>query len=229
MVDGKVQSGQDWTLRHLKEEENTVKRITWCVALAATAALLSLTGRASAQGTRVAVVNIGTVFTKYEKAKAFKAEMEAILKPFKEEAEKIKKNVLAYQEAHKKATEAKDREQFENALRILKRQLEDLDLEARKKIGARQEQHLIQLYKEVSEHIKAVASANGIHLVLGFGEPPDGDLYSFANINRKLTAMDMGGAVPLFHNPALDISEVVVTSLNRSYTAAPATPTGLQK
>jgi Skp family chaperone for outer membrane proteins len=215
---------------HLKEEENTVKRITWCVALAASAAMLSLTGQASAQGTRVAVVNIGTVFTKYDKAKAFKTEMEATLKPFKDEAEKIKKNVLAYQDALKNAKEPKDRDQYENALRILKRQLEDLDLEARKKIGTRQEQHLIQLYKEVATHIQAVANANGIHLVLGFGEPPDGDLYTFANINRKLTAMDMGAVAPLFHNPTLDISEVVVQSLNRSYTGgAAATPTGLQK
>jgi Skp family chaperone for outer membrane proteins len=210
-----------------------VKRMTWLVAALATAALLSLTGqvRAQATGTRVAVVNIGVVFTKYEKAKNFKTEMEGTLKPFKEQAEKIKKDILAFQNAiNDPKYPEKDKEQYAQAIRGLKRQLEDLDLEARKKIGKRQEDHLIQLYREVAQHIQAVASANGIHLVLGFGEPPDVDLMTFPNINRKLTGMDMGAMVPLYYHSTLDISEVVVTSLNRNYTGGTsATPTGLQK
>ncbi len=208
-----------------------MKKMTWFVAALATIATVSMAGQVHAQatGTRIAVVNIGTVFTKYEKAKNFKSEMEATLKPFKDEAEKIKKNVLAYQDAFSKAANAKEKEQYEGALRVLKRQLEDLDLEARKRVGKKQEDHLIQLYKEVSQHIQAVAQSNGIHMVLGYGEPPDGDVYSFMNINRKLSAMDMGSATPLFLHPSLDISDTVVTSLNRSYTSTPATPTSNPK
>ena len=206
-----------------------MNRTIWCAAVLATLATFGLAGQARAQGTRVAVVNIGAVLTKYEKAKTFKAEMEGTLKPFKDEAEKIKKNVLAYQEAVQKTTDTKLRDQYEQALRVLKRQLEDLDIEARKKLGSKQEQNLIQLYKEVSDHIQAVANANGIHLVLGYGEPPDANLFTFMNINRKLSAMDMGSTVPLFYHPSLDISETVIASLNRAYTSTSATPTSNQK
>ena len=207
-----------------------MKRMTWMVA--ALVGTLCLAGQARAQGTgtRVAVVNIGVVFTKYEKAKNFKEEMERDLKPFKDEAEKIKKNVLDYQNAiNNPKVPEKDKEQYAAYLRTLKRQLEDLDLEARKKIGKRQEEHLVQLYKEVSAQIQTVASSNGIHLVLGFGEPPNEDLLSFMNINRKLTGMDMGSTVPLYFNPALDISEHVVAALNQAYRGTSATPTGGQK
>jgi Skp family chaperone for outer membrane proteins len=213
-------------------------RMTWMVAALTAVGMLGLAGQARAQntGTRVAVVNIGTVFTKYQKAINFKSEMEATLKPFKDRAEKIKKDVLAYQQGiQNPQTDPKLKEQYDQAIRALKRQLEDLDLEARKSIGAKQETHLIQLYKEVTTHIQAVASSNGIHIVLGYGEPPDADLMSFQNINRKLTGMDMGGTVPLYFHSSLDISELVVTSLNRAYAAAggaggtTATPTGLQK
>jgi Skp family chaperone for outer membrane proteins len=209
-----------------------VKRMTWMVAALAAVATLCLAGQARAQGTgtRVAVVNIGTVFSKYEKATAFKKEMEDVLKPFKDQAEKIKKNMLDYETAAKNpAVPEKDREQYVSYLRTLKRQLEDLDLEARKKIGKRQEDHLVQLYREVSGQIQAVASSNGFHLVLGYGEPPNEDLMSFMNINRKLTGMDMGSTVPLFINPNLDISEQVVTSLNQAYRSTGATPTGQNK
>jgi Skp family chaperone for outer membrane proteins len=207
-----------------------VKRMTWMVA--ALVATLCLAGQARAQGTgtRVAVVNIGVVFTKYEKAKTFKEEMERELKPFKDEAEKIKKQVLDYQNAiNNPKVPEKDKEQYAAYLRTLKRQLEDLDLEARKKIGKRQEEHLVQLYKEVSNQIQTVASSNGIHLVLGFGEPPNEDLMSFMNINRKLTGMDMGSTVPLYFHASLDISEHVVAALNQAYRATSATPTGGQK
>ncbi len=209
-----------------------MKRMTWMVAALATMATLSLAGQARAQatGTRVAVVNIGVVFTKYEKAANFKKEMEDILKPYKEQAEKIKKSMLDYENAVKNPmVNEKDKEQYMNYMLTLKRQLEDLDRDARKKIGKRQEDHLVQLYKEVSEQIGRIANSNGIHLVLGFGEPPNEDLMSFMNINRKLTGMDMGSTVPLFFHSSLDISDHVVTALNQAYRATAGTPTGQTK
>jgi Skp family chaperone for outer membrane proteins len=203
--------------------------MTWIVASLATVATLSLAGQARAQttGTRVGVVNIGVVFTKYQKAVDFKKEMEATLKPFKDEADKIKKDILAYQAGvSDPKVEVKLKEQYQQAILQLKRKLEDLDLAARKAIGTKQETHLIQLYKEVAAHIQAVANTNGFHLVLGFGEPPDADLYSIGNVNRKLTAMDMGSIIPLYYHGGVDISETVVASLNRSYSPVPVTPTG---
>ncbi len=211
-----------------------MKRMTWMVAALAMALTIGLAGQAHAQqtGTRVAVVNIGTVFNKYQKAIDFKKMMENTLQPYKDRAEKMKKDILGYQGgASDPKTDPKLREQYQQAARRLKLDLEDLDVEARKVIGKKQEEHLIQLYKEVSTHIQAVASSNGIHLVLGFGEPPDAELYTFANINRKLTGMDMGAMVPLYYHSTLDISEVVAASLNRSYGSGgtTATPTGQQK
>lgn len=206
-----------------------MNRMTWIVASLATVATMSLAGQAQAQttGTRVGVVNIGTVFTKYQKAVDFNKEMENTLKPFKDQADKIKKDMLAYQGGvDDPKTDAKLKEQYVQAIRALKRKLEDLDLDARKAIGQKQETHLIQLYKEVSDHIQAVSNANGIHVVLGFGEPPAADLLSFRNINRKVAAMDMGAVIPLYFHSSLDISETVVASLNRSYTSVPITPTG---
>jgi Skp family chaperone for outer membrane proteins len=209
-----------------------VKR-TWLVAVLATVVALSSTQAARAQtSTRVAVVNIGVVFTKYDKAKLFKTEMEQLLKPFKDEAEKIKKDILAYKNARDSAKDPKQRDDYDNAMRVLSRRLEDLDIEARKRVGKRQEEHLVQLYKEVTDHIQAVAQANGVHLVLGYGDPPSADLMTFGNVNRKLSNMDMGGLTPLFFHGSLDISETVVTSLNRAFAGgggAAVTPTGLNK
>ena len=47
---------------------------------------------------RVAIVNVGLVFTKYEKAKAYKTQMEKMVEPYKQEAEKLKKDMLSWAE-----------------------------------------------------------------------------------------------------------------------------------
>jgi hypothetical protein len=49
---------------------------------------------------------------------------------------------------------------------------------------------------------------------------------TFANINRKLTGMDMGGTVPLYFHSTLDISDVVVQSLNRNVPGTPVNRDG---
>lgn len=174
---------------------------------------------AAGTGTRVAVVNVGQVFSKYEKAKTFKSELEETLKPYKTEAEKLRKGVLYYQEQlEKKNFKDYTKEQFEQGILDHKRKLEDLDRNVRSVIGKKQEDQLVQLWKEVNTHIQAFAQANGIHLVMGYGDPltPE-EMTAFPNINRKMQGMDLGSVTPLFVGQGLDISGDVVRSLNDHY------------
>lgn len=216
-----------------------MKRLTWIVGLAL-AALAQWNAAALAQqsaaGTRVAVVNVGQIFSKYEKAKFYKAELESTLKPFKEKGEAIQGEYKKYGEAFKKnaaTMKPQEKEQYENYLLKLKRDMEDLDAQARKLIGKKQEDQIVMLFKEVCGGIQAYAQANGFHLVLGYGQQIDGDIYSFANINRVMQGMDLGSTTPLFLVGGVDISQPVVDNLNRMYQSAggaaaptvPAVPT----
>src|SRR5262249_44302133 len=152
------------------------------------AALLlgGLSGQVQAQataGTRVAVVNVGLVFTKYEKAIFYKSELENTLKPFKTKGEDIVEKMKPYAKAlqEKKVTEPKLKEQYEQYLLQQKRTLEDLEAEAKKLVSKKQEDQIITLYKEVIGTIQKYAQDNGYHLVLGYGQQIDGDPFSFAN------------------------------------------------
>ena len=95
-----------------------------------------------------------------------------------------------------------------------------MELTVRKLVGKTQEDQIVTLFKEVQEAIQAYAQSQGIHVVLGYGEQIDGDLYSIANINRKMQGMDIGGCNPLFHSPDVDISRQVVQYLNTNYQRA---------
>ena len=179
--------------------------------------------------TRVAIVNVGMVFTKYSKAVAFKTQMEKSMEPYMLEGKKLKKEILDWTEAmrHPKF-DLKEKDRYEQGIKGNQRKLEDLEMQVRKLIGKSQEEQTVALFKEVDAAIKGYAQANGIQMVLGYGEQLDGDLYAFPNISRKMQGMDLGGLNPIFCAPGLDISQQVVDTLNMAYQrAGGAAPTGV--
>lgn len=191
--------------------------------------------------TRVAFVNIVTVFQNYTKAKVYKEEMEALLKPIKDRGERLRAEIMKWQQDlqndPKVYGDATKREQYEQGILKNKRDLEDLGREAQRLVGKKNEEQVVQLYKEVNEAVKKYALASGFHIVLAYGENSKTDTMNFANISRKVQGMEMGGAiVPMYMADGLDISLAVADSLNRSMPHAggsgtgPVTPTsGFQK
>jgi Skp family chaperone for outer membrane proteins len=202
----------------------------------AAALLAVIGGSASAQtvpATKVGFVNMGLLFTKYVKAETFKKELETELAPLKEQAEKIKDAMKKHEEwLRNKANWAQNpaqKEISEKAMRDGARALEDLDLQARKLVGKKQEAQLVQLYREIQGGVQQFAQQNGYHVIIGYGDPPNAtDLYTFGNVNRWMTGMDMGGSRPIYIQTGLDVSNEVLARLNGGG-LLPATPTNFQK
>ena len=167
--------------------------------------------------TRIAVVNIGQVFNHYDRAKAFKADLEKTLKPFKDEANRITKNSAKWKAAIDNMDfQAATKEEYEEKIINAKRQLEDMSRKIQVELGAKQEQNLVTLWKEVQIGIKTVATHHKVDVVFGYGDPIEKELLDlFPNVNRKMQAMDLGSTVPLFTSPRADISDEVVRNLNR--------------
>jgi Skp family chaperone for outer membrane proteins len=179
--------------------------------------------------TKVGVVNIGLVFTNYTKAKALKSELDEELKPLKEQAEKIKSAMMKHKEwlenKQNVQTNPGQVEVSQKALRDGARALEDLDLKARTMVGKKQETQLVQLYREIQGAVQSYAQQNGYHIILGYGDPPQLDPYAFANVNRRMTAMDMGTFVTMYVQTGLDVSNEVLARLN-GVQAQPVSRTG---
>ncbi len=200
-----------------------MKRILALAAAVVLAGGSQLVAQAPAP-TRVAVVNIGLVFTKYAKADAYKKQMEKVLEPYQLEGKKLKKEMLDWTEQVKNPKfDPKDRERYEYYIKDHQRKLEDLELQVRKLIGKTQEEQIIGLYKEVEKAIESYARANAISVVLGYGEQTDGDIYAFPNINRKMQGMDLGGLNPMFVGAGVDISQPVIDMLNNAFQRAGGT------
>jgi Skp family chaperone for outer membrane proteins len=189
------------------------------VAYGCTSLLAQAGGQAAPPATKLGVVNVGTVFTKYEKAKLFKDQLQTTIKPFKDKADAWRGEMIKYQDLiTKQDFKQYKKEDLDKAILDRKRALEDMDREVRNLIGKQQEDQLVQLWKEVTTHIKLYGKTRGFQVVLGFGDPMEAkEMDTFANINRKMQGMDLGAACPLYVADGLDVSEDLVVSLNAAY------------
>ncbi len=185
-------------------------------------------------GTRVVgVVNIGYVFNKYVRANQCRAELEDIVKPFKEKGKKLSDEIKYWQEEMQKPSfNPKEREKYDAGIRNNKRQLEDMQIEIGKHIGKKQEDNLVTLWKDVNTGIDAVAKAYGFQVVLAYGDPMEKEpLLQYPNVNRKMQAMDLGSTIPMYVHESVDLSRVITDTLNswheqRMKNSGSITPTG---
>lgn len=192
---------------------------------------LIFAGQARSQ-TKIAIVNVGEVFQKYNKAKTYKEELDKIVQPRKAEAEKLKNEMIAWKKALDANTIKKeDRPAYEKAILEHKRKLEDMERTIAPQVAKIQEGQIVTLYKDLQAAVEMVAKANAVSLVLAYGDVTE-DRFNIFNINRLMNGMDLGSTTPLYFDPSVNITGQVVETLNRHYatTGGPAAggapPTG---
>jgi Skp family chaperone for outer membrane proteins len=191
--------------------------------------LFAATTSASSQGPpakeapriRIAAVNYGYVFTNYDRAIQLKKDLDKELEPLKAEAEKIKSGLVGLKAAEQNSA------QVPEALQIVQKHIQEsinklteLDATARKLVGKKQEQQLVELWIDVNAAIKEYAEKRDYDLVLGYGDPPVVDPKSFAMVSRKMTVLDTGATIPAYIRNGADVTTEVSALLNEKYRAS---------
>jgi Skp family chaperone for outer membrane proteins len=168
--------------------------------------------------TKVAVLNLGHVFSNYERNKAFKKEVDLKFKNAAEEARQLAINIKTWQASLQQGNLSDSKkQQYEEKLIAAKRRLEDLERTARAKVGKLHTDNLVVVWRDIREAVKSFSKEHDIDLVLMYGDPNDSLLDQLPNINRKMQTADTGGSAPFFVNPRADISEAIVEMLNERY------------
>ncbi len=172
---------------------------------------------AQAPRAKVGFVNYGAIFTKYEKAAHCKKEMEDSLRPFQAEADGIKIEATRLKRVAEAATTSPEdaahaRDHFSKQLR----RLEEIDKIAKEKIGKVQEANLVALWGDIKDAVAKHAKSKDLDIVFAHVDGVH-DADDFTNINRKMTGLDTGGAIPVYIRPGVDITNDVLMQLNKSY------------
>jgi Skp family chaperone for outer membrane proteins len=163
--------------------------------------------------TRVALVNLTHVLKKYDKAKEMMGEMRAALAPFQKKDAELKAQLDKLDKLLKEQPEeaARQREQIEKEMTALRREIEDVQKEAKTTISAKQDAQLVTLYRDLREAATRYAKAHDIELVLHYSDADEAGLDNPINVARKMQA---GACLPLYAVPRLDITDDVLEILN---------------
>jgi Skp family chaperone for outer membrane proteins len=176
--------------------------------------------KAPATGTtRVAVVNLGYILHKYDRATVLKEEMLAEVKKVGEEVTRLQEMVNAVQMNLQKGDfKNGTKEEYEEKLISGRRRLEDLNRLAQTKFGKATQAQLMTLWGDIREAVKDYCAQHSIELVMAYGEPLQKDANTvFQDVTRRIQAIDAGGSAPFFMAPGVDISESVTEFLNKRY------------
>jgi len=180
------------------------------------------TGPAAPIAGKVALLNLQHVFKKYEKSIRFQNEMKNLLGPIQD---KYKAKSALMEQAQKEfsapTTPQTRKEELQKLMVNYKRELEDVQNEAQQMGVKRQDEHVLQLYKEISEAASRYAVSNGYSMVLHYNDPITPEEYwNPLNITRKMGA---GATMPIYFAPGVDVSNEIVAALNQTYSrTAPA-------
>ena len=157
--------------------------------------------------TKVGVVNMGQVYSKYARVQTFKAEMEKDAEPFKKKKAEPHKYIEDWTRALQNPKAGLTKEQMEMGPKIIldcKRKLEDLDAEFKKEFAKKLEGQMTILNKEINERISQFAGSHGYHLILAFGEP-EVALVPLMAFRRTMTVIDSGGMTVAYYAPGISI------------------------
>jgi Skp family chaperone for outer membrane proteins len=171
--------------------------------------------------TRVAVINVAQVIKNYNKFKMYQEELKAEIKPLNDQVDKLKADVAARKaQASKPETTAQQRDELEQYIKGVERQIQDLVEKANKNFAKKSMDQLKTIYQDVQSAATVYARANGFEMVLQYNDGADpSEVYSPSSLQQKLSNQ---ACFPLYKDERMDVTHTVTDMLNRQ---VPSTPT----
>jgi Skp family chaperone for outer membrane proteins len=220
-----------------------VKRVYVCLSAFAAAARCAVAGTLSAQAPAgggaaapaanpappsrgTAVFNVAKVMKDFQKWQYFAAQMNKERAGQAAALTASREQILKLEQEIRTETVQATKTQKEQQLVALQRQYEDKERAVRKDIDDKSAAHLRVLFGEIRNVVEAVAKTNGFELVLAYPDaitPEEMNSPLYFDLKLRPPA-----AMPFYVSPSVDITGVVVATLNKHYGAPgpidPGTP-----
>lgn len=179
---------------------------------------------AASRGT--AVFNVAKVMKDYQKWQYFAAAMNKERAAQAQQLANLRNQILEIENKIRTETVQAQKTQMEQQMVGLQRQFEDKERAIRKDIDDKSASHLRTLFGEIRTVVEAVAKTNGFDLVMAYPDAiTEEERTSPLYFDLKLRPP---AAMPFYVSKNVDITDVVVATLNKHYPAPgpidPGTP-----
>src|SRR5262249_36569514 len=157
--------------------------------------------------------NINRVIKGYQKANVLGQYLMTLSKYYADQRTAKQTRISELQAAAQKEPDQAKRDAMAVEAKKLAREIQDLEDEAQKKVTAEQGTIAVSVYKEIEMVVAGIARSNGLELVLCY---PDATTPEEANLpQRVFQKLSAPAALPIYYAPNLDITDQVITTLNR--------------
>ena len=174
---------------------------------------------------RIALVNIAKVLREFGKAGADGKIISAKRQYYVDMIKPLRENLAMKSRLIQQTPDPVQKEKMQKEAMNLNRQIEDIDQEAQRTMGEMTDRMIGEVYHNIKTVINDIAVTNNLDLVMCYPDattPDDEKRPQVAQLKLQTPAL-----IPFYHRN-MDITQVVVDTLNRRHPAPPTPPTSNQ-
>jgi Skp family chaperone for outer membrane proteins len=167
---------------------------------------------------RIALVNIAKVLRDFAKASAEGKIITAKRQYYVDEIKPLREMLAAKSRQIQQTVQPTEKEKLQKEAVAINRKIEDLDQEAQRVLGELTDRTIIEVYQNIKTTINDIAVTNNLDLVMCYPDASDvKDEMKPQIISLKLQTPAL---MPFYHR-GMDITQVVVDTLNKRHPAPP--------
>ncbi|MCE9532328.1 MAG: OmpH family outer membrane protein [Planctomycetes bacterium] len=167
---------------------------------------------------RIALVNIAKVLREFNKANADGQMINTKRQEYVDRVRPYREKLAAMSRQIQSTVNPDERAKLTKEATAIQRSIEDVDNEAQKVLGELTDRTIVEVYQNIKTTIGDIATANNLDLVMCYPDgssPEDDKKAAVAQLKLQTPAL-----IPFYHR-GMDISEVVVVTLNKRHPAPP--------
>jgi len=167
---------------------------------------------------RIALVNIAKVLREFKKATADGEILNKKRQSYFEQIKPFRDALALKSRAIQQTVNPDEKARLQKEALDTQRQIEDIERDAQKTLGEMTDRTIVDIYRNIQQIIKLIADANNLDLVMCYpdaSKPEDEEKPAVAQLKLQTPAL-----IPFYHR-GMDITQVVVDTLNRRFPAPP--------
>jgi len=176
---------------------------------------------APAPSQRICIVNIAKVLRDYNKANFKGAEITRKRQAYVTQVQALRDQLAAVNADFQRANNPDQKKQLQEKALGIQRKIEDIDRTAQQELTSLSNDTIVQVYQEIKGVITDIAKTNNLSMVMAY---PAATKESEENSPQVAQLMLQTPALIPFYHRGMDITDVVVQTLNARYPSPPAQP-----
>jgi len=175
---------------------------------------------------RVAVFNVAKLMQEFNKWQYYAVIMDNERKLASAELIKMKNDLVKLQEAYEKEPQQAKRDSLMTTIRSQRNAFEDREKQLKDKLDEKVNKHLKELFQDVNDVVKVVAETYGYDIIFAYPEATtqaQADRQEYIDLKLRPPA-----AMPFYVNKKIDVTDIMLPSLNKHRMAPAAIPAAIQ-